>query len=1790
MAELKNMQLKGRTTYSKWWVQVVWKARDEGVWDYVDPDAPDAPAYNTSPPPPPPTINELKARTDEQRASDYRKAIEVWDAAAPHADESSKPKTPVMATFEDVKAEHTALLQDYTIASNTYKTRSESQSRFLTWLTKTVEPDIWVATIAALQTRASIPLSSFTATPAGTLTPTTTQDHSSIQRILRSLRNQYAPSSTTVVASVRETYQKVLADATKGAVNQERWYSEWRAAYENAKLYDIPEVLGSLAISDFLKAISQKMQPKWGADELLLFYKNDELGTATYTLDQYGTLFSRMAFESSKAKAGNGPSIFATLGERRDTSKERQPGSGKGSRPEERNECPCNPLAKNYHPWKPVTCARLEIAITGSSARTMKTVPTEEQCQELLKILLTNKWKDLRAELEKKHGTKVQLKGTSAAGTTGGSSKKHEGRSRLPVGNFNAMVLDNSLRLADPGLGVYAALDFSRHPLAESTLLDNCGATHVVNSVDMLDKGTFVKDRFGSTVEAGSSSLPILGRGTRTIKGVLNQPDGGKADLTLHDVAVVEGFLVNIVSEALLRENGAWYHGYDGTLRVGDEHESEIMLYTKRIHNIVFLEYKPLSTYSNALFKIPTSAKGVLIYPTLERKVRESYRRSRRYLQPRSDDEERWHARAGHLGSQALQKLVSHARNVRIAGPSRVTCEHCAQAYARQVVSRRAPERQSPRPFWRILWDLFDYPVAYDNSSWLLVIKDEFSGKLFVFPLPSKRGEQVYKTIRHFEHWVKRQYNLSICKMKHDHEKAIIGARGSTLYEHWCAEEGIELELSPTYTHEPNGGAERAGQEVVDKALAMRLSAGLPENLWPETAMAAAYLYNMSPSYSRGWSSPNEVLDSWFRNYFRWYDPELVTRLVVDLRPDWNGIYVYGARAYPMVKEREAKQTRRAFKVIPRGHIGYLVGYCASNIYRIWVPVLERVIITRNVTFDENIVYSSNAQEHPNGHSVAEAREIADLIKEDEIRDAGSVLDNLGLWSFEPEERNQEEHQTLGGAELNQELASMPKGNDSGVEAAPTQHLGLITPENTPEPETLAGSMGNESAELSSRLGATDKEERSNTAGEVHLSTGTSIEQAPSGVDRALDLPPINELSTLELASADPGQGEKGSTNSDPEARGADGTLTAKPRKKYGKRPLPKTRDDQFGTRSRSRKPPDGGSGGAGSRMVAALSSLLETMSGPGSTDRSQALISSFWPDHLEELTGAYDYKTVHAIIAASVLQKTHLKLEAHGGKTTRHIHQNELPPKPNQWKELEKHMFGTEFKADCVLELRNLEARECWRVVPSIPAEQETAPLPLKWVFTYKTDADGFLTRCRSRIVVRGDMQEECTILSTYAATLAARSFRIACAIAAHFDLEMKQFDVVNAFVNAVRSSSGPPVICKLPPGFEKPGYVVEVDRALYGLRDSPALWYNDWTGTLKSMGLLQLKEEVCIFVHPSHKVLVMFYVDDVQVLYYKDDEYLATKIIDSIKGAYELRDIGDVNWFLGVRVIRDRAARRIWLVHDTYIEKIAKKFGLIDGKCPSTPLPSLELRKYEGQAPSKWVKEYQEKVGSLLYTAIMIRPDVAFAASTLSQFLMNPGPEHLAAVNWAIKYLFGTRFLAIQYDAEHREVQLQVASDASFADDVDTRRSSQGYTISLFGGLIMWRAARQTTVTTSSTEAEMLGVSFTAKELMALKRLFKDLRLDLGELWNIYCDNQQTIRLIVGSNERIATKLRHVDIQNMWARQEHQKGAFEVTYLPTNEMPADGLTKNLPRYKFEQFRALLNLQDARGMLEKVE
>jgi hypothetical protein len=78
----------------------------------------------------------------------------------------------------------------------------------------------------------------------------------------------------------------------------------------------------------------------------------------------------------------------------------------------------------------------------------------------------------------------------------------------------------------------------------------------------------------------------------------------------------------------------------------------------------------------------------------------------------------------------------------------------------------------------------------------------------------------------------------------------------------------------------------------------------------------------------------------------------------------------------------------------------------------------------------------------------------------------------------------------------------------------------------------------------------------------------------------------------------------------------------------------------------------------------------------------------------------------------------------------------------------------------------------------------QDYEVLPLLWVFKYKLDNKGFLTKYKARICVRGNLQT--TAEDTYAATLAIRIFRALIAIAAYFNIEVLQYDAVNAFTNA--------------------------------------------------------------------------------------------------------------------------------------------------------------------------------------------------------------------------------------------------------------------------------------------------------------------------------------------------------------------------------------------------------------------
>jgi hypothetical protein len=290
--------------------------------------------------------------------------------------------------------------------------------------------------------------------------------------------------------------------------------------------------------------------------------------------------------------------------------------------------------------------------------------------------------------------------------------------------------------------------------------------------------------------------------------------------------------------------------------------------------------------------------------------------------------------------------------------------------------------------------------------------------------------------------------------------------------------------------------------------------------------------------------------------------------------------------------------------------------------------------------------------------------------------------------------------------------------------------------------------------------------------------------------------------------------------------------------------------------------------------------------------------------------------------------------------------------------------------------------------------------------------------------------------------------------ALVCAFGLICHQVDFKNAFVNADMDEE---VYTTCPPGYGQSGKVWRLLKALYGLRKSPKLWFNELVSFLKDLGFEYCPDEPCILINNETQLILFLYVDDLLII--AQPEYLqqVNEFKAAVHSKYGIKDLGEAISFLNIRILRDIKAKKLWICQDGYIDKLCVKFGIDQSMRTATPLTSsYRPQPFEGQATIQQITEMQEKVGSILYAAVVSRPDVSYAASQLSQHAMNPSSEHLRYANRVLSYLQTTQYYAIEFSGsvdKAAEIEtgddevLQQSSDASFADDPETRKSTQGY-----------------------------------------------------------------------------------------------------------------------------------------------
>ena len=141
---------------------------------------------------------------------------------------------------------------------------------------------------------------------------------------------------------------------------------------------------------------------------------------------------------------------------------------------------------------------------------------------------------------------------------------------------------------------------------------------------------------------------------------------------------------------------------------------------------------------------------------------------------------------------------------------------------------------------------------------------------------------------------------------------------------------------------------------------------------------------------------------------------------------------------------------------------------------------------------------------------------------------------------------------------------------------------------------------------------------------------------------------------------------------------------------------------------------------------------------------------------------------------------------------------------------------------------------------------------------------------------------------------------------------------------------------------------------------------------------------------------------------------------------------------------------------------------------------------------------------------------------------------------------------------------------TDADYAGDVQSRRSTTGFVFILHGGPVSWASKRQTCTSLSTTESEYVAACETSKEAVWLQQLVSEISNKKKEVpIPLLCDNQSAIRLV--RNPEFHQRTKHIDVKYHFIRDQQEGGKIDLQYIPSDDQLADVFTKPLaaPRFK---------------------
>ena len=272
------------------------------------------------------------------------------------------------------------------------------------------------------------------------------------------------------------------------------------------------------------------------------------------------------------------------------------------------------------------------------------------------------------------------------------------------------------------------------------------------------------------------------------------------------------------------------------------------------------------------------------------------------------------------------------------------------------------------------------------GSRYFVSFVDDYSKWTVVYPMKSK--SETFSYFKKFHIHAEKYTSKRIKTIRTDNGGEYI----SKQFKSYIEQHGIEHQLTVSYTPQQNGVSERMNRTLMDLVRSMLHSARLDKKFWAEALSTAAYIRNRVTSKS---------LPGGITPFHRW----------MERTPDLSHLRIFGSKCWYVLPKTHVR------KLDPRARVGLMIGYSSqSKGYKIWDPEVEKVLVSRDATFDES-TSESTAVAVPDADSVSDI-----VVKGGDVR-----VDN----NIDPEESANEDAQIDAAADDDDDDEEFQDSNDS---------------------------------------------------------------------------------------------------------------------------------------------------------------------------------------------------------------------------------------------------------------------------------------------------------------------------------------------------------------------------------------------------------------------------------------------------------------------------------------------------------------------------------------------------------------------------------------------------------------------------------------------------------------------------------------------------------------------------------------------------------------------------------------